>query len=136
MISKGFKPTKSAYDLVHKLGVDRTTNAYVNGNIRLRTNDEDKTFDIIVSEQFIDGIFEDLRKALSSKGYCLTLKGERYISKKYNSSNFLELMDRVSKQIDGTESENNPHIKKMQKELNENVFGLKDTTAWGNTNER
>ncbi len=131
VISKGYKPTKSAYDLVHKLGVDKTTDAYVKGNIKLKVNDTDKTFDITVSEQFVNNIFEDLRKALDKKGYCLTVKGEKYIAKKYNPDNFLDLMENVSKRI-SDKQEMKPHIKRMQKDLNENVFGLKDDTTWRN----
>ena len=84
---KGYVPTKRATELVKLMGKDMSTHALMNGAITLKRND-DKTFDILIGKAIIDSSQQKLEEALASKGYCLTLKGERFVRKAYSDGSF------------------------------------------------
>ena len=84
---EGYVPTKRATELVKLMGRDMSATALMDGAITLRRNDN-KTFDIMIGKAIIDSSQKKLEDALASKGYCLTLKGERFVRKAYEDGSF------------------------------------------------
>ena len=85
--NEGYVPTKRAIELVKLMGKDMSANALMQGAITLKRND-DKTFDIMIGKEIIESSQKKLEEALAKKGYCLTLKGERFVRKAYGDGSF------------------------------------------------
>jgi len=86
---KGYVPTKRAMELVKLMGKDMSATALMDGAITLRRND-DKTFDVMIGKAIIESSQKKLEDALAKKGYCLTLKGERFVRKAYSDGSFCD----------------------------------------------
>jgi len=85
--SKGYVPTKRASELVKLMGKDMSATALMDGAITLKCND-DKTFDIVIGKAIIESSQKKLEESLAKRGYCLTLKGERFVRKAYSDGSF------------------------------------------------
>ncbi|MAF36953.1 hypothetical protein CL622_07590 [archaeon] len=83
----GYKPTKEASRLIKLLGPELSANAYAQGAITLKCND-DKTFDIIIGKELTVESVKRLEVALLEKGYGLTVKGKKYVQHAYNDGSF------------------------------------------------
>ncbi len=84
---KGFVPTKRAIELIKLMGKEMSANAFIDGAITLRCND-DKTFDIIIGKEIIESSQKKLEESLAKRGYCLTLKGEKFVRSAYSDGSF------------------------------------------------
>ena len=99
--SSGYLPTKRAIELVKLMGKDMSANALMNGAITLRRN-KDKTFDIIIGKEIIESSQKKLEGELAKKGYCLTLKGERFVRKAYSDGSFCDnALTKVMQEVRG-----------------------------------
>jgi len=88
--SKGYVPTDRASELVKLMGKNLATDAFMNGAITMKMNDEDKTFDIIIGKEIIDASQKKLEEELENRGYCLTLKGEKFVRSAYGDGRFCD----------------------------------------------
>ena len=87
--SKGYMPTKRAIELVKLMGKDMSASALMEGAITIRRN-EDKTFDIVIGKEIVESSQKKLEESLAKRGYCLTLKGERYVRDAYRDGSFCD----------------------------------------------
>ena len=85
--SKGYTPTKRATELVKLMGQDMSSHALMNGAITIRRND-DNTFDIMIGKEIIESSQKKLEESLAKRGYCLTLKGEKFVRRAYSDGSF------------------------------------------------
>lgn len=82
-----YRPSVSAIKMIKLIGTKLWRDALNDGTMSLQCND-DKTFDIVIGTDLIDRSIVRLNETLQERGYCLTLKGKKFVNKSYKDGSF------------------------------------------------
>ena len=84
---QGYHPSTQAVDFVKALGPERTVNGLTHDFITIKqhNNDGDKRFDVIQTETLKNEVMDGLTNKLKTRGYSLTVSGEKRILSYFSS---------------------------------------------------
>jgi len=87
MTDQGYRPSTQAVDFVKVLGPERAVNGLTHDFITIKqhNNDGDKRFDVIPTETLKNEVMDGLTNKLKTRGYCLTVSGEKRILSYFSS---------------------------------------------------
>ena len=88
VLDKGFQPSEKSKKFLDVLGPDNISSGLKNGLLRVVCN-EDKTFDVAVTDMLLTDLESVLKGKLKERGYLLTVKGEKFVRDGYEQNEIL-----------------------------------------------
>ena len=94
ILAKGFQPSEKSKKFLDVLGPDNISSGLKNGLLRVVCN-EDKTFDVAVTDMLLTDLESVLKGKLKERGYLLTVKGEKFVRDGYEQAKNWSGMEEV-----------------------------------------
>ena len=85
------RPTAKSVRFMKVLGKEKTLTALKHGLLTIKCND-DKTFDVIITNSMVKDLEATLNSKLKELGYCLTEKGKKYLVDQYKLDNLNQII--------------------------------------------